>query len=77
MRYSHRNKVLSGYGSTSPAEFFAVASEVFFENGKRMKDRLPKLYAQLEQYYGVDPAGWKKCWATTILHVATQCSLML
>ena len=56
----NRNKVLSGYGSTSPAEFFAVASEVFFEKGKRMQDRLPKLYAQLEQYYGVDPATWKQ-----------------
>jgi Mlc titration factor MtfA (ptsG expression regulator) len=56
----NRNKVLSGYGSTSPAEFFAVASEVFFEKGKRMKDRLPKLYALLEQYYGVDPARWGK-----------------
>jgi len=54
------NKVLDGYGSTSPAEFFAVASEVFFEQGARMKDRLPKLYTQLEQYYGVDPAGWGK-----------------
>jgi Mlc titration factor MtfA (ptsG expression regulator) len=56
----NRNKVLSGYGSTSPAEFFAVASEVFFEQGKRMQDRLPKLYTQLEQYYGVDTAGWGK-----------------
>ncbi|MDH3978772.1 MAG: zinc-dependent peptidase [Gammaproteobacteria bacterium] len=56
----NRNKVLDGYGSTSPAEFFAVASEVFFEQGGRMKHRLPKLYAQLEQYYGVDPAGWKR-----------------
>ena len=56
----HRNKVLSGYGSTSPAEFFAVASEVFFEKGIRMQDRLPKLYKLLEQYYGVDTAGWKK-----------------
>jgi len=56
----NRNTVLDGYGSTSPAEFFAVTSEVFFEKGKRMKDRLPMLYAQLEQYYGVDPAGWEK-----------------
>ena len=56
----NRNKVLSGYGSTSPAEFFAVAAEVFFEKGERMKARLPKLYEQLEQYYGVDPAEWEK-----------------
>ncbi|MCP3999367.1 MAG: zinc-dependent peptidase [Gammaproteobacteria bacterium] len=54
----NRNKVLSGYGSTSPAEFFAVASEAFFEKGKQMQNRLPKLYALLEQYYGVDTVGW-------------------
>jgi Mlc titration factor MtfA (ptsG expression regulator) len=57
---SHRNKVLSGYGSTSAAEFFAVTSEVFFEKGQQMKKRLPTLYAQLEKYYGVDPAEWEK-----------------
>jgi len=56
----NRNKVLDGYGSTSPAEFFAVASEVFFEKGTQMKGRLPKLHALLEQYYGVDPTGWGK-----------------
>jgi Mlc titration factor MtfA (ptsG expression regulator) len=55
----NRNRVMDGYGSTSPAEFFAVATEAFFEKGKKMKERVPKLYAQLEQYYGVDPAGWR------------------
>jgi Mlc titration factor MtfA (ptsG expression regulator) len=59
-RVSHnRNRVLDAYGSTSPAEFFAVATEAFFEKGKKMQERVPKLYAQLEQYYGVDPAGWR------------------
>jgi Mlc titration factor MtfA (ptsG expression regulator) len=56
----NRNRVLDEYGSTSPAEFFAVASEAFFEKGPQMKKRVPMLYAQLEQYYGVDPAGWEK-----------------
>ncbi len=57
---SNSNHVMDGYGSTSPAEFFAVASEAFFEKGSQMKKRLPMLYAQLEQYYGVDPAGWER-----------------
>jgi Mlc titration factor MtfA (ptsG expression regulator) len=57
---NNRNRVLDGYGSTSPAEFFAVATEAFFEKGKNMKERVPKLYAQLQQYYGVDSAGWEK-----------------
>jgi Mlc titration factor MtfA (ptsG expression regulator) len=56
----HRNRVLDRYGSTSPAEFFAVASEAFFEKGKQMKKRVPMLYTQLEQYYGADPAEWDK-----------------
>lgn len=54
-----RNRVLDSYGSTSPAEFFAVASEAFFERGARMKERIPGLYSQLEQHYGVDPAEWR------------------
>ncbi len=53
-----RNRVLDEYGATSPAEFFAVASEAFFERGLQMKEQLPDLYAQLERYYGVNPAGW-------------------
>jgi hypothetical protein len=56
----NRNRVLDRYGSTSPAEFFAVATEAFFEKGKKMQERVPKLYVQLEQYYGVDPAEWRK-----------------
>jgi Mlc titration factor MtfA (ptsG expression regulator) len=54
-----RNKVLDAYGSTSPTEFFAVASEAFFERGPCMQKKIPTLYAQLERYYGVDPASWK------------------
>jgi Mlc titration factor MtfA (ptsG expression regulator) len=55
----HRKGVLDFYGSTAPAEFFAVASEAFFERGKRMQRELPTLYAQLERYYGVGPAEWQ------------------
>jgi Mlc titration factor MtfA (ptsG expression regulator) len=58
--HSNHNRVMDGYGSTSPAEFFAVASEAFFEKGHQMKKRVPMLYTQLERYYGVDPAGWEK-----------------
>lgn len=46
------------YGATSPAEFFAVASEVFFEQGREMAWRHPALYGELSAFYGVDPAGW-------------------
>ncbi len=54
-----KNRVLHEYGLTSPAEFFAVATESFFEKPKQMKDRLPDLYQQLSKFYCLDPASWK------------------
>lgn len=54
-----KNKVLDEYGLTSPAEFFAVATESFFEKATAMQRRLPDLYEQLKKFYAVDPASWK------------------
>ena len=50
--------LLNPYGATDPAEFFAVASEHFFEQPQRMAAELPALYHELRDFYGVDPAGW-------------------
>jgi Mlc titration factor MtfA (ptsG expression regulator) len=50
--------LLNPYGATDPAEFFAVASEHFFEQPHRMAAELPALYQELRDFYGVDPAGW-------------------
>lgn len=46
------------YGAQSPAEFFAVATEVFFEQATEMAERYPELYGELKGYYKVDPASW-------------------
>jgi len=46
------------YGATNPAEFFAVASEVFFEQSEQFSNEFPELYKQLTQYYHVDPVHW-------------------
>jgi Mlc titration factor MtfA (ptsG expression regulator) len=46
------------YGATNPAEFFAVASEVFFEKSQSFFSEYPKLYHQLAKYYQVDPVHW-------------------
>lgn len=54
------NRVLDDYGLESPAEFFAVATESFFESSKAMRKRLPDLYEQLRRYYRVDPATWSR-----------------
>ena len=50
--------LLSNYGATSPAEFFAVASEVFFELPQRMAQEHAELYQELRRFYCVDPLAW-------------------
>ena len=50
--------LLSNYGATSPAEFFAVASEVFFELPQRMAQEHAALYQELRRFYCVDPLTW-------------------
>jgi MtfA peptidase len=51
-----RDKVLRAYGATNEAEFFAVATEAFFEKPRAMKQKHPELYAELSRYYRLDPA---------------------
>ena len=48
--------LLSGYGATNRAEFFAVATEAFFEQPVAMRDRYPDLYRELKGFYRQDPA---------------------
>ena len=49
-------RVLRDYGATNEPEFFAVATESFFEKPHSMKDKLPELYDELRRFYGFDPA---------------------
>jgi MtfA peptidase len=51
-----RYTVLDPYGATNPAEFFAVATEAFFEKSTVLAKRHPELYAALEAFYRQDPA---------------------
>jgi Mlc titration factor MtfA (ptsG expression regulator) len=51
-----RKTLLDKYGATNPAEFFAVATECFFEKSRAMKRRHPELYGLLSTYYRQDPA---------------------
>ncbi|MFZ6648303.1 zinc-dependent peptidase [Undibacterium sp. TJN25] len=50
--------VLDYYGATNPAEFFAVATETFFEKSWPMAELHPELFAELSEYYRVDPREW-------------------
>jgi len=47
--------VIDPYASESPAEFFAVLSEAFFELPDVVQDEYPGVYAQLSQFYRQDP----------------------
>jgi Mlc titration factor MtfA (ptsG expression regulator) len=53
-----RRSVIRKYGATNPAEFFAVATEAFFEKPKQMHKRCPDLYEELKNYYKLDPLQW-------------------
>ena len=50
-----KKSVLDTYGATEPAEFFAVATEAFFEKPVQLKKKHPELYEELKTYYGQDP----------------------
>lgn len=54
-----RVKGLDSYGAEDEAEFFAVATESFFERGAFLKEHHPDLYQLLAEYYNQDPAAWK------------------
>jgi Mlc titration factor MtfA (ptsG expression regulator) len=47
---------LDPYGATDPAEFFAVATEAFFDAPIALADEEPALYAVMLDYFGQDPA---------------------
>lgn len=53
------NSVIDAYGAVSPSEFFAVATESFFEKPLLMKNKLPDLYQQFKRFYNLDPAAWR------------------
>jgi Mlc titration factor MtfA (ptsG expression regulator) len=52
-----RRTVMDAYGATNPAEFFAVATETFFERPRALASKHPALYEQLRLYYQQDPAS--------------------
>lgn len=51
-----KRSFLDAYGATSEAEFFAVATEQFFDQPLRMIEHAPDLYRVLKEYYRQDPA---------------------
>jgi MtfA peptidase len=56
-----KKSFLRAYGATSEAEFFAVATEQFFNQPRLMIEHAPDLYRVLQEYYRQDPAKRELC----------------
>ena len=56
--YHGHEAVMDEYGATNPAEFFAVATETFFERPRELHQASPDLYDELKTYYQIDPRAW-------------------
>jgi Mlc titration factor MtfA (ptsG expression regulator) len=61
-----KQSLLDHYGATNPAEFFAVATETFFEKPQQMAKNHRELFDVLKAYYRVDPRDWHRELATGI-----------
>lgn len=55
------------YATTDEAEFFAVATEHFYEQPRQMRELHPELYELFVEFYGRDPAKWQNA-VPTIWH---------
>jgi hypothetical protein len=55
----HEVTLLNQYGATNRAEFFAVATECFFEQARAMQRQHEELYGVLRDFYRQDPG---QCW---------------
>jgi Mlc titration factor MtfA (ptsG expression regulator) len=51
------HSLLDSYGATNEAEFFAVATEHFFDRPKSLREQMPELYEVLKSFYLQDPAA--------------------
>ena len=49
---------LDPYGAESPAEFFVVVTECFFETPVELREEHPDIYEQLRLFFEQNPASW-------------------
>jgi Mlc titration factor MtfA (ptsG expression regulator) len=49
---------LDPYAAEDEAEFFAVATEDFFDRAAELRAAHPRLYSLLREFYALDPAAW-------------------
>lgn len=53
----HHHTLIDPYATENPAEFFAVTTEVFFQEPERLHAAFPAVYRQLSLYFRQDPLG--------------------
>lgn len=54
-----KRSLMDHYGASNPAEFFAVATETFFEKPRQMAKDHVELFSILKSYYRIDPREWQ------------------
>ncbi|MEM7456439.1 MAG: M90 family metallopeptidase [Planctomycetota bacterium] len=59
-KYRGDMSLLDYYGTVNEAEFFAVASETFFEQPRLLSQWHPELSELLREYYKLDPSRWQR-----------------
>ena len=57
LRRGNTSGVLRPYAATNPSEFFAVATEAFFEQSVALRAEKPELYGVMARFYGQDTAA--------------------
>jgi hypothetical protein len=57
LRAGEGGDVLRGYAAVNPGEFFAVATEVFFDRPGELQSQKPALYDVMRAFYRQDPAA--------------------
>ncbi len=57
VRGGHADPLLDDYAGVNPGEFFAVATEVFFDRPVELAHAYPDLYDVLREFYRQDPAA--------------------
>lgn len=53
-----QHSLIDYYGASHPAEFFAVITEVFFEQPHQLAQIHPELYHLLSRFYRLNPLSW-------------------
>jgi len=55
---ANKKTLIDSYGAESEGEFFAVVTELFFEQPENFEKKHPELFKELVMYYHLNPLEW-------------------